>query len=131
MDEALQRRIRAAQLTENGGSNTSQALNLAHALADRERPTEALEVLESVGPMSGYGKTVEQTARLKVYLQLGDEQGVQTALAYLSDHRDDSLANYQWALVKVGQVDAAAALLIRRLQDASTRSRCERSRIFK
>lgn len=120
-DEALQRRIRAAQLTENGGSNTSQALNLAHALADRERPAEALEVLEAVGPMSGYGKTVEQSARLKVYLQLGNDQGVQAALAYLSDHRDDSLPNYQWALVKVGQLDAAAALLIRRLEDVSTR----------
>lgn len=120
-DEALQRRIRAARLTENGNSNTSQALNLAHLLLDMEQPSEALEVLESVGPMSGYGKMVEQWARLRAHDQLGNDDGVQEALAYLGDHRDDSLSHYQSALVRVGRVDEAAAVLIQRLEDLSSR----------
>jgi tetratricopeptide (TPR) repeat protein len=121
MEEALQREIRAARLTENGTSNTNQALNLAHLFLDMDRPKDAIEVLDAVGPMSGYGKMVEQWARLRVAVALDDDDGTQAALAYLSDHREDSLSHYQSALLKVGQVDAAAAVLIGRLEDLSTR----------
>jgi hypothetical protein len=90
-------------------------------LIDLERPTDALEVLEAVGPMSGYGKMVEQWARLRVSVALDDDDATQAALAYLSDHREDSLSHYQSALLKVGQEDAAADVLIRRLEDLATR----------
>jgi tetratricopeptide (TPR) repeat protein len=120
-DEALRRRILAAQLTENGNSNTNQALNLAHMLLDQEKASEALQVLESIGPMSGYGKMVEQWARLRAHDQLGNDDGVQAALAYLSEHREDSLSHYQRALQKLGRDDDAAAVFIGRLEDLSSR----------
>ena len=96
-------------------------LNLAHLLIDMDRPADAVEVLDSVGPMSGYGKMVEQMARLRAYVAIGDDAGAQATLAYLSDHRNDSPSHYQSALLKVGQDDAAAAVLIGRLENLATR----------
>ena len=92
--------------------------NKTNKLVQLEFPTsQRIEVLIK----SQEGKMVEQWVRLRAYLQLDNDEGVQAALAYLREHRNDSLRIYQAALVRVGDADAAAALLIGRLEDLSSR----------
>jgi len=71
---------------------------------------------------SEYGGMQEQWARLRAFVQLGDVDGIRTALAFMSEHRDDALATYQSALLEVGDTDEAATVLIRRLDDGRDRA---------
>lgn len=53
--------------------------------------------------------------------ELGDEAEVERQLAYIRDHRADSLASYEQALIGANRLDEAARVLIGRLQDPSER----------
>ncbi len=121
-DEALRQRVQAAVLTESGSPNTSQVINLAGLYARLGRPADSLDVIERVGGRSEYGSMQEQSVRLRAYAQLGDADGVRSALDFMSEHRDDALGTYQSALVTVDDVDAAAAVLIERLDDERDRA---------
>jgi hypothetical protein len=72
--------------------------------------------------MSDFGKMVEQWVRVRAYVQLRNADGVQAALEYLSQHRDESFDIYEGALLEVGDTDAAAELLIARLADPVSRA---------
>ena len=121
-DEAVRQRVQAAALTENGRPNVSQIINLAGLYATLGRAQEALDVLDGVGEPSAFGKMQEQGVRLRAYVQLGNADGVRSALAYMNEHRDDALASYQGALLFSGDADGAAAVLIDRLRDPRERA---------
>ena len=121
-DEALRQRVQAAVLTESGSPNTSQVINLAGLYGRLGRPADALDAIERVGRRSEYGGMQEQSVRLRAYVQLGDADGVRSALDFMSEHREDALATYQSALLIAGDVDAAAAVLIQRLDDERDRA---------
>ncbi|WP_342316219.1 hypothetical protein [Lysobacter sp. FW306-1B-D06B] len=108
-DEALAELQRAAQLTEGGEQNISQALNLGVFYCSLERPVDALRAIDVLGDdISGYGRMVEQSVRHCAALQKQDRRGARRALAYLRDHREDGELLYVSALLREGDVDQAA-----------------------
>ena len=121
-EESVRQRSRASILTERGGPNTSQMINFAHLLVTVGRSADALRALEDVGPMSEYGRMEETWARLRAHAQLGNAEGVRTALAYLEEHRDVSLDVYLDALVDGGEIEKTAQLLIELLADRRART---------
>ncbi|MFC0679561.1 hypothetical protein ACFFGH_17125 [Lysobacter korlensis] len=121
-DEAATQFELAGELDENGGDNVSQRLNLGTFLCRIGRPTDALRVIEPVGHMSGYGRMVQTAVRHCAALQLRDTAGAAKALAYLYDHRADARGIVVDELLRAGDVDRAAAELIRSLDDPRSRA---------
>lgn len=111
-DEAMAEMERAVQLSEDGGANVSQALNLAQFYCGREQPHKALGAIAELGEMSGYGKMVEATVRQCAALQLGDARAAARALKYMRSHRDDAEIAYLEGLLAAGEQDSAAGYLI-------------------
>lgn len=121
-DEAAAQFEQAGRLGENGGDNVSQRLNLGTFLCRIGRPTDALRVIEPVGDMSGYGRMVQTAVRHCAALQLRDTAGAAEALAYLYDQRADARGIVVNELLRAGDLDRAAAELIRALDDPESRS---------
>ena len=108
---------------QDGEPNVSQVINLASLYADLGQPEDALAAIESVGSRrSDYGDLQEQRVRFEAYAQLGDAEGIRVTLAFISEHRHDAVGSYQSALLQVGDIDAAAALLIGRLETPRERA---------
>lgn len=120
-EEALAEARRGSQLREDGQPNVSQALNLGTVLCAMKRPREALDAIDTVGEMSGYGRTVQATIRHCAAVQLGDAATAQRELAYLREHQADGERNYLKALLIGGDQDTAAAFLIGMLQSEQAR----------
>lgn len=121
-EEAIAELQRASRLMEDGNRNTSQVLNLGFALCGMQRPREALDAIESVGEMSGYGRMVQAGVRVCAAAQLGDAVMLERELAYLHEHRDESEINYLEALVAAGRQDNAAAYLVEMLASQDLRA---------
>lgn len=121
-DEALAALVRASQLSEGGGVNVSQALNLGAFYCSLERPDDALRAIASVGEMvNGFGRMVEQGVRLCAALQKGRRGDARRAMAYLREHRADAPFLYLDALLRTDELDTAARLLIERLASPAKR----------
>jgi len=108
-DEALVELRRAAQLAEAGEQNVSQALNLGAFYCSLGRPDDALRAIETLGLMSGYGRMVEYGVRHCAAVQKHENGPARKALAYLRDNREDGPLAYVEALLRAGDMDAAAA----------------------
>jgi tetratricopeptide (TPR) repeat protein len=121
-DDAVEQWSRAARRPENGIMNVSQILNLGLFYADLERPGEALNMVSDLGPMSPYGRMQLEMVGLKAALQQGDESALAMRLHYMREHRADAIATWQDALLFSGDLDAAADLLVERLESAQWRS---------
>jgi beta-barrel assembly-enhancing protease len=121
-DEELELLIRAARRPEHGELNVSQAINLGQFYCELGRPKDALFAILDVRNTSPYGQLQVETVHLCAALQVGDKDATALALSYLKEHQADSFKTYQSALVSVEDFDGAAALLIRRLNDPSTRA---------
>lgn len=122
VDEAETELRRASELTEHGSLNVSQALNLAFFYCNLGRPDAALATLDTVGDsISGYGRMVENLARLCAASQSRDEPGTKRALAYLRDHRQDGQTAYLEGLVRAGREAQAAKHLIALLASPTDR----------
>ncbi|MDB5972719.1 MAG: hypothetical protein JWQ90_5169 [Hydrocarboniphaga sp.] len=121
-DEAVLQLERAARRPENGRPNINQAINLAQLLCKLGRPEPALGVISEIENVSKYGLMQMYWIRLASAMQTGDVSAQETALAYMSEHRAESLYLYQSALVIAGHNDDAAQLLIQRLGDPDERS---------
>ena len=122
-DDAVRYRVQAAGLMQDGEPNVSQVINLASLYVDLGQPEDALAAIESVGSRrSDYGDLQEQRVRFEAYAQLGDAEGIRVTLAFISEHRHDAVGSYQSALLQVGDIDAAAALLIGRLENPRERA---------
>ena len=121
-DEAAAQLEYAGKLSENGGDNVSQRLNLGSFLCEVGRPADALRVIEPVSDMSGYGLMVQTAVRHCAALQLDDAAGAAQALASLYDQRADSREIVVAELLRAGDIERAATELVRSLEDPATRA---------
>jgi tetratricopeptide (TPR) repeat protein len=123
-EEALSQMSEASHLPENKSNNVSQVINLAELYNDVGRPREALSALEGLGTpnLSPYGAMQIAAQKLDSALQLKDKAFGSRQLDYLREHRSDSLATYQWALVDANRIDDAAQLLKERLENPEERA---------
>ena len=119
-DEAIDELRRATQLP-NRDDKVSQPINLASLLCELERPEEALASLPSDG-VSAYGRMQIELIRLTAALQRGRDEDAAQALGYLREHRADSAATLELALLRAGALDEAEQLLLWRLSDPAQRA---------
>lgn len=116
-NDAIRVETRAASYPEQGAPNTSQYINLATWLADLRRSDEAAEALAKTGAASAFGSMQSRGVKLRIAINRHDESAIQASMAYMRSHRDENTAGWQDALLLQGNEDAAAALMIQRLQD--------------
>jgi hypothetical protein len=122
-DDAVAQLVSARELPESGNANVSQTINLASEYNDLGKPREARATLaklytESASP---YGLMQGAVERLASADQLADAAEAEQQLGFLREHREDSLATYQRALISANRQNDAAQLLISRLQDPDQR----------
>jgi hypothetical protein len=109
----------------NTQSKVSQAINLGALQNYAGKPEEALQALEGIDwvkGLSAYGRLQFQEVRLDAYLQLGRQDEADTVLAWFHEHQLESPATAQLAFLKAGDLDAAAAVLVARLENSDTRA---------
>lgn len=112
-DEALAELERASRMTESGGVNVSQSLNLGNFYCSLGRPGDALLAIAKVGNnMTGYGRMVQATVQLRAAVRKGDSTGASEALEYIRQHRQDSQTALLNALIETDRIDEAARAVI-------------------
>ncbi|MCW8807512.1 MAG: hypothetical protein OQK79_05270 [Rhodanobacter sp.] len=121
-DDAVREMTRAARRPEGGGMNVSQSINLAGLYADLNEPDKAAAAIVEPGGMTPYGSMQLHCVRLQIALEKNDTQAITAHMAYLRTHQIDDIATWQRALLRHGDLDAAAALLIQRLKNPDWRS---------
>jgi tetratricopeptide (TPR) repeat protein len=122
-DDAVAQLVSARELPESGDANVSQTINLASEYNDLGKPREARATLAKLytETASPYGLMQGAVERLASADQLGDAAEAEQQLGFLREHREDSLATYQRALISANRQNDAAQLLISRLQDPDQR----------
>lgn len=121
-DEALRVRVRAARRPENGGMNVSQLINLGALYADLDQDEKAADAIIELGELSPLGRMQLQGVKLRIAMAKKDNAGIDDAMTYMRKHRVDDLAAWEDALLLHGDLDAAAALLIERLENPDWRN---------
>lgn len=107
---------------EEGEPSVSQVINFASMLAAEGRAADAIQVVSTVGEASPYGDMWVASVRACAAQQIGDAALRDEAMAFLRSHEDDNVAALARALLCVNDIDAAAALYIRRLGDPAERA---------
>ena len=123
-DEAIRVQEQSAAITELGGANVNQVLNLASFLDDLARPRDALKTLRDFDPSRAnpYGTMVWRQDLVCAYAQAGDTRSVSASLDYLKAHAGDGPLVLQYALACAGDADGYAKALIAGLDDPETRA---------
>ena len=121
-NEAVNQWEHAARRPEQGAMNVSQVINLASLYTKLQRPKEALNTLSDIGEMAPYGRMQLELVKLKAAVQLNDQAAITEHLNYLRTHRTDAITAWQSALVVTNNIDAAADLLVERLDNETWRS---------
>jgi len=118
-DEAISAMRKAGAISERGGVNVSQALNLGHLLLELGKPVEALETVsvfdDGKHDIAPYGEMVLRLVRGCALLVLGRAETAKSDLAYAASHEKDSPSAAMTLPLCADDMDAAAAVLIRRL----------------
>ncbi|WP_300533701.1 hypothetical protein [Sphingosinicella sp.] len=118
-DEAVSAMGKAGAISERGELNVSQALNLGHLQLELGKPAEALETVsvfdDGKRTMSPYGEMVLRLVRGCALLALGRAEVAKPDLAYAASHEKDHPSAAMTLPLCAGDMDAAAAVLIRRL----------------
>lgn len=122
-DDAVREMARAAKRPENGGVNVSQSINLAGIYTDLDEPDKAAAAIVEPGEMSEYGRMQLEYVGLQIAIEKNDAPAIAEHMAYLKEHRTDDIATWQRALLRHGDLDAAAAVLIERLKAPDWRNR--------
>ncbi len=119
--EAIDAFLQGADTRENGGLNVSQILNLAGAQLRFEKPQDALATLAQFAKyergVSGYGNTVFHSLRACALAMVGRAADAQADKNYLLAHERDGWRNAVEGTFCLGDADAAAAILVRQLND--------------
>lgn len=107
---------------EHGQWSVSQVINFASMLNDEGRGADALAVVRTVGRASPYGDMWAAAVRacgaeLSQNAAMRDE-----AMAFLRAHESDNPAALSQGLLCINDIDAAAALFIRRLGNVDERT---------
>jgi tetratricopeptide (TPR) repeat protein len=120
IDEGRKAR-RAASGLDDGRINIGPAINHAMYLMLEGRAHEALELLPHLGDASPYGEALIENVRVCASAQLGDTTGAEAALRRLESRSSDGPSAYTGALICVGDIEKAAAHVVRRLESDRTR----------
>lgn len=109
---------------EYGARNVSQLLNLAGAQIHFGRGEAALSTLAEFGDRgaSAYGNTVLRFAHGCASALAGRMDDAAHDLAYMREHEKDSPGNLRSLLVCMGDLDGAAAVFIRHIDDLELRA---------
>ncbi|HZF17377.1 MAG TPA: hypothetical protein VE046_15685 [Steroidobacteraceae bacterium] len=121
-DEALDQWMKGSTLTENGGVNVSQAINVGYYYCDLDRPEDARAIVAKVSNVSPYGALQLESVKHAAALLLHDDSEAARALKFIKDHQSDSPGTYQWALARANNVEVGAKLLVSRLKDPKLRT---------
>lgn len=107
---------------EGGRRNVSQSINLAGLYARDRQWKEALSTLASMGQTSVYGEVLAAGIRACAAAESGNKAMLAAELAYLRANADASSTALMRGLICANELDEAAALYIRRLEDPGSRS---------
>ena len=118
--EATDSLLQAANMLEWHRPNVSNMINLAGHLVDLGRTADALRMLQQVSEATVYGQAWIQALRVCAATQMDDPDTARNALEYLKTHEADNVAALSKALLCVNDLESAAALMIRRLQQQRT-----------
>ena len=120
-DEAVAAQIKARDLAKS--DPVSQRSNLVKLYVDIGRPSDALAVLKTIDTtrMTPYGIATTEALRACANAQLGDQAGLSESLTVLKAHAEDSYDSLASGLLCAGDIDALAALTIKRLEDPDQR----------
>ena len=104
--------------------NVSQAINLADEYTVFDRPRDALRAVAQFKPSdaSAYGRMALDDALARAYFELGDKDNLAKTLAEMKAHADDGTQPFLTATLFVGDLDAAAAHVVAKLEDPVTRA---------
>jgi len=119
--DAMRVETRAAGYPEQGAPNTSRYINLGTWLANRLKPDEAAEAISKAGGVSAFGGMQYQGVKLRIAIERRDEPAIGAAMAYMGAHRANDMTGWEDALLLRGNKNAAAALLVQRLEDPGQR----------
>jgi hypothetical protein len=124
-EDAVAALRRGMELQEDGTKNVSQTLNLASLQVEFGHRAEALKTLDGFDPrkstINPYGMMVLTRTRGCARFGNGDIAGARIDRDYAVAHERDSPENLTDLLLCMGDVDAAAAEMIRRLDDPEQR----------
>jgi tetratricopeptide (TPR) repeat protein len=121
-DEAVAQMRRASGMSEGGGGNVSQAINLGEMHCGIGEWKRALAAVKGLQNMSDYGQVALQSVVHCARLQQGDRAGARQALEYLHEHRGLSTSLYVTALLRESRLDDAAAALVEALDSSRERA---------
>jgi tetratricopeptide (TPR) repeat protein len=124
-DEAMATYDRAAATGEDGRLNVSQTINRAESYSEMGRGEDALKALEVTRDPafrpSKYGRAQVNLTYACAYAQTGRAAQAAKAVEYLKAHEADAPDALTDGLICVGDLDGAAASVIRRLKDPGQR----------
>ena len=120
-DDAVRVRVLAARRPEHGGMNVSQLINLGALYADLDQYDKAADAVIELGAMSPMGHMQLEGVKLRIAIGKKDNTAIDTVMTYMREHRADDMASWEDALLLRGELDAAAALLVERLQNPAWR----------
>ncbi len=125
-DAAVAAFRKGGEKQEGGNPNVSQVINLAAFQLDFAHPADALA---TIGVFDGNDRAASPFGMMQVYFARGCAQArldrpaqAANALKYLQDHEKDAPGALTDMLLCTGDLDGAAASVVRRLADPDTRS---------
>jgi tetratricopeptide (TPR) repeat protein len=125
-DEAAKAYRTGMAASEGGRPNVSQLINLALALNRFGRPNDALATLAvrdlSTSGASPYGIMLYRRARACAHHQLGRGAEASADIDYIRKHEKDAPLAVTELFLCLGDMEAAAASAIRRLEDPELRA---------
>lgn len=124
-DAAVAAFRRGAEQQEDGNLNVSQVINLADFQLDFARPADALA---TISVFDGNDRAASPFGMMQVYFTRGCAQAqldrpaeAASALKYLQEHEKDAPGALTDMLLCTGDLDGAAASVVRRLADPDNR----------
>jgi tetratricopeptide (TPR) repeat protein len=124
-EEAVAAYRKGAALSEGSGPNVSQVINLAEFQIDYGRGEDALKTLtvfdDPKRKGSAYGEMQVRFARGCAHALAGDKAAAAADLAYARAHEKDDAETVSNLLLCMGDMDGAAAIFVRRLDDSDQR----------
>lgn len=121
-EKAVLTEVLAARHLEDSGINVSQRINLAMLYASLKQPHKAARALAGLTLMTPYGHMQLEMVKLQIAVEKNDASAAKASMGYLRKHRDDAIGTWQRALLYRGNLNAAARLLIERLENPSLRN---------
>lgn len=112
---------KAACQTEYGDVNVSQIINLGAYYALNNHPDKAARAISRVGNMSDYGRMQLEKIKLYIAFERHDKPAIARHMDYLRSNREDAIGSWENALLLHGDLDEAAALMIKRLDNPDWR----------